>query len=53
MMRFLDLLGGFEDVGAKAVIQRRNDDVVELAWIVPIRTDRSFRAARRFVTFLW
>jgi hypothetical protein len=41
MMRSLDLLGGFEDVGAKAVIQCRNDDVVELAWIVPIRTDRS------------
>jgi len=41
MMRSLDLLGGFEDVGAKAVIQRRNDDVVELAWIVSIRTDCS------------
>ena len=35
------MLGGFEDVGAKAVIQRCNDDVVELAGIVPIRTDRS------------
>jgi len=35
MMRSLDLLGGSEDVGAKAVIQRRNDDVVELCLDCP------------------
>jgi hypothetical protein len=50
-MRSLDLLGGSEDVGAKAVIQRRNDDVVELAWIVPIRTDCSRQNSVRHVSF--
>ena len=37
----VEMFRGFKNVGAKAVIQRRDDETVELIWIVPSRLDRS------------